>query len=269
MATLQAFFKQNGQRYATAIPETRKLEYLSFGPDQLPGGVPHASDAEVQAYYAAHQAQYDVKEQVKARHILFAVPAGSDAKTTDAARTKAEGVLKQIRAGGNFAALAAANSDDPGSKAQGGELGLFERGKMVPPFEKAAFALEAGQTSDLVKTDFGYHIIQVEQHDKPHQKPIAEVKSEILPVLEQQKLGAVEQSFANKLSAEAKKDGIEKTASANNLHVVTTDFLARDGVVAGVSDGAPMLTQAFTSSKGGAPSAVSTGDGYACSRWRM
>ena len=121
-ADLQAFFKQNATRYATAMPETRKIEYVAFDASNLPGGKPQVSDADVQTYYNAHKDQYEVKEQVKTRHILISVPAGADAKTDAAAKAKAEDLLKQIKAGGNFADLASKNSDDPGSKTQGGEL---------------------------------------------------------------------------------------------------------------------------------------------------
>ena len=259
---LQAFFKSNAARYATAIPETRKLQYISFGVDNVPGGLPQVPDAEVQAYYNAHISDYQVKDQVKARHILIAAPEGDAAKDA-AAKAKAEGVLKQVRGGGDFAALAKANSDDPGSKDTGGELGFFTKGKMVPAFEQAAFALQPGQTSDLVRTPFGYHIIQVEEKQVAHTKPLDEVRAQIVPVLQQQKVGAAEQNFANTLAAEAKQNGLEKTAEAHGLHAVTTDYLGRDGVIAGVSDGTQMLTQAFSASKGGAPASVSTGDGYA------
>ena len=262
-ADLQAFFKQNAARYTNAVPETRKIEYVSFGNDQLPGGKPQVSDADVQTYYNAHQASYQVKDQVKARHILIAVAAGADAKTDAAAKAKAEDLLKQIKAGGNFAALAGANSDDPGSKATGGELGFMQPGQTVPEFDKALFSLQPGQTSDLIKTKFGYHIIQVEQHDKAHTKPVAEVKGEIVPILEQQKLGAAEQVYANSLAADAKKDGLDKMAAAHNLRAVTTDYLAKDGTIGGVSDGAAMLSAAFAATKGAAPTPVSTGDGYA------
>ncbi len=260
---LQAYFKQNAARYATAIPESRKIEYLAFGVDQIPGGKPTVTDADLQGYYNSHQEAYKVTEQVKARHILITSAKDADAKTDAAAKAKAEGILKQIRSGGDFAALAKANSDDPGSKDSGGELGFFTKGKMVPPFEKAAFALQPGQTSDTVKTDFGYHIINVEQHDLPHQKSLAEVKADILPILEQQKLGQAEQNFAGQLATEGKAKGIEKTAAAHNLHATSTDYLAKDGTIAGVSDGTQMLAQAFTSNKGSAPASVSTGDGYA------
>jgi peptidyl-prolyl cis-trans isomerase D len=259
---LQAFFKKNAVRYATAMPETRKIQYISFGVDQLPGGFPHATDAEVQAYYNQNLKQYQTPEEVKASHILIAVPQGSDAKTDAAAKAKAEDVLKQVKAGGDFAELAKKYSDDP-SKSNGGDLGTFERGRMVPPFEKAAFSLQPGQVSDIVKTDFGYHIIKVMKHDPASTKPLSAVKDDILKVLDQQKVGAVEQTYANQLAGQASKDGLEKTAAAHGLHVVTTDYLARDGVIAGLADGAPMLSQAFTATKGAPPAAVGTSDGYA------
>jgi peptidyl-prolyl cis-trans isomerase D len=262
-AELQAFFKQSAAKYATAIPETRKIQYAAFDASNLPGGKPQVSDAEVQAYYTQHQDQYQVKEQVKVRHILIAVQSGADAKADAAAKAKAEDILKQIKAGGNFADLASKNSDDPGSKVQGGELGWLDRGKTVPEFDKTAFTLSPGQTSDLVKTQFGYHILQVEEKKTAHLRPIAEVKPEIVPVLEQQKAGVAEQNFATALTNDAKKEGLEKAASSKGLHAVATDYLAKDGVVAGLADGSGLLTQAFSAAKGAAPASVSTGDGFA------
>ena len=262
-ADLQAFFKQNAARYASAVPETRKIEYVSFGPSDIPGGKPQVADADVQTYYNAHKDQYEVKEQVKTRHILITVPAGADAKTDAAAKSKAEDLLKQIKAGGNFADLASKNSDDPGSKAQGGELPMIPTAGLDPAYAKAAMALNPGQTSDVVRSQFGYHIIQTEQKDAAHAKPLAEVKAEIVPILEQQKAGAAEQTFAAALAADAKKNGIEKTAAAKGLHAVTTDYVAKDGVIPGLADGSTMLTQAFAVVKGVDPAPAATGDGYA------
>src|SRR5580704_8002779 len=234
-ADLQAFFKNNAARYATAIPETRKIQYVSFDASNLPGGKPQVSDADVLAYYNAHKDQYQVKEQVKTRHILIAVPAGSDAKTDAAAKAKAEDILKQIKSGGNFADLASKNSDDPGSKTQGGELGWLDPGKTVPEFDKAAFSLSPGQTSNVIKTQFGYHILQVEDKHSAHLQPIAEVKSAIVPIIEQQKAGAAMQNFATQFAAAAKTDGLAKAVAARGLHVTSTDYLASTGVVAGVA----------------------------------
>ena len=260
---LQAFFKQNAARYANAIPETRKIEYAAFDASNLPGGKPQVTDADVQAYYTSHQDQYQVKDQVKVRHILIAVPAGADAKTDAAAKAKAEDLLKQIKSGGNFADLAAKNSDDPGSKTQGGELGWLDPGKTVPEFDKAAFSLAVGQTSGVIKTQFGYHILQVEDKKTAHLRPVAEVKPEIVPIIEQQKAGAAMQSFAAQFAAAAKTDGLAKAAAARGLHVTTTDYLASTGVVAGVADGTALLKEAFGAAKGAAPAAVSTGEGFA------
>ena len=262
-AQLQEFFKQNQAKYANAIPETRKIQYVAFDISNLPGGKPQISDADVLAYYNKHQAQYQVKEQVKVRHILIAVPAGSDSKTEEAAKAKAQDLLKQIKGGGNFAELATKFSDDPGSKTQGGELGWLDRGKTVPEFDKAAFTLAPGQTSDVIKTQFGFHILQVEDKKTAHLRPLSEVKAEIVPVLEQQRAGAAMQTFASQLAADAKKNGLEKAAAAHGLHVVATDFIAKDGVIAGLADGSALLTQAFAVVKGADPATVSTGDGFA------
>src|SRR5271155_1169901 len=262
-ANLQAFFKANATRYASAMPETRKIQYFSFDASNLPGGKPQVPDAEVQAYYSAHQDQYQVKEQVKTRHILIAVPAGSDAKVDAAAKAKAEDLLKQIKGGATFADLASKNSDDPGSKVQGGELPMYPTAGLDPAYAKAAMALNPGQTSNVVRSQFGYHIIQTEQKEPAHTKTLAEVKSEIVPVLEQQKAGAAEQAFASALVTDAKKNGLDKAAAAKGLHVVTTDYVAKDGVIAGLADGSALLMQAFAVVKGADPASVSTGDGFA------
>ncbi len=262
-AELEAFFKENQTKYANALPETRKIEYVAFDSSNLPGGKPQVTDAEVQNYYNQHKDQYQVKEQVKTRHILITVPPGADAKTDAAAKAKAQGLLDQLKAGASFSELASKNSDDPGSKTQGGELPMIPTAGLDPAYAKAAMALNPGQTSGLVRSQFGYHIIQTEQKEEPHTKPLAEVKASIIPVIEQQKAGAAEQNFANQLAAQAKTEGLEKAAAAHNLHVVTTDYVAKDGVVPGLADGVGLLTQAFGAAKGAAPATVSTGDGFA------
>ena len=262
-AELEKFFKDNATKYANAVPETRKIQYVAFDTSNLPGGKPQISDADVQAYYNQHQAQFQVKEQVKVRHILIAVAQGADAKTDQAAKAKADDLLKQIKNGGNFADLASKNSDDPGSKASGGELGWLDRGRTVPEFDKVAFTLNAGQTSDVIKTQFGYHILQIEEKKTAHLRPLSEVKAEIVPVLEQQRIGAAEQTFASQLATDAKKNSLEKAAAGRGLHMVTTDYVAKDGVIAGLADASPLLTQAFSVVKGADPASVSTGDGFA------
>jgi peptidyl-prolyl cis-trans isomerase D len=262
-AELQTYFQQNAAKYAKAIGETRKIEYVAFDASKLPGGKQAVSDADIQAYYSSHAAQYKTDEQVKTRHILIAAKTGTDAQTDAAAKAKAQDVLKQLQAGGNFAELAKKYSDDPGSKDQGGELPLIPTASLDPAYAKAAMGLNPGQTSGLVKSAFGYHIIQTEQKTQAGVKPLAEVKDSITQLLTQQKQGAAEQEFAQQLGTEAQKTGLDKTAAAHGLHAVTTDYVASNGIIGGLSDATALLAQAFTASKGAAPGTVSTGDGYA------
>jgi peptidyl-prolyl cis-trans isomerase D len=262
-ADLQAFFKHNAARYATAIPETRKIAFIAFDSSSVPGAAAPVTDAEVQAYYNAHQDQFKSPEEVKTRHILIAVAKGADAKTDAAAKAKAQDVLKQVKAGGNFAELAKKYSDDPGSKDQGGELPLIPTSQLDPAYAQAAMALNPGQTSDLVRSQFGYHIIQTEQKQTAGLKSLADVRDSIVKQLQTQRAAAAAQSYAAKLADEAKKDGLQKTAEANKLHLITTDSIPQTGVIPSLPDATGLLTAAFAATKGAAPQSVSTGDGYA------
>jgi len=262
-AELQAFFKQSAGRYKDAIPETRKLSYIALNQTDVPGGTPAVPDQQVLQYYQGHQKDYQVPEEVKVRHILIKVDAGADPKVDAAAKQKAEDLLKQIKGGADFAALAKANSDDPGSKEQGGELGMIQRGVTVPAFEKAAFGLEPGQISDVVKTQFGYHIIKVEEKQTAHLKSLDEVKAQILATLTRQAEADQQANFAQQLATEAAKSGLAKTAEAHHLQVVTTDYVPKDAVLPGLPDGAKLLALAFSAKPGSAPQVSSTGEGFA------
>ncbi len=259
---LEGFFNKNKARYANAVPEQRKIAYIAIDQANIPGGKAQVTDADLQTYYNAHQADYHVDEQVKVRHILVAVPRGSDAKTDAAAKAKAQDLLTKIRGGADFAALARENSDDPGSKQSGGELGYVKRNhQMVPAFESAAMSLKAGQTSDLVKTDFGYHILQAEARDDAHQKPLSEVAAEIRPILDQQKSAGALSSFSQQVAAEAAKAGMDKAAADHGLHVVTTGFISGTGSIPGLPEGTQLLQAAFSGKKGDAPRVAPAGTG--------
>jgi peptidyl-prolyl cis-trans isomerase D len=140
---------------------------------------------------------------------------------------------------------------------------MMPTSNLDPAYAKAAMALNPGQTSGLVRSQFGYHIIQLEAKDAAHTKPLAEVHDSIVAALESQKAASASQNYANQLVAEARKDGLDKTAQAHNLHVVTTDFLGHDGVLASLPDSTALLTAAFGATKGAAPQSASTGEGYA------
>ena len=259
---LLAFFKKNAARYATAVPEQRKITYFSFTPDQLPGGLPRPSQQEIQQYFNAHQSDYSVPEQARSRHILIKLAAGADAKTDAAAKAKADWLLKQIRGGANFADLAAKNSDDPGSKDKGGELGFARRGMMVPEFDNALFTQKIGDTQ-IVKSQFGYHIVQVEERQAAHAQSFNEVLPIIQATLTRQRAAAAEESFAQALTSEAIKNGLEKTAAAHHLEVATTPLVGERGVIAALPDSAQLLGKAFESKQGDPPQYASTGEGFA------
>jgi peptidyl-prolyl cis-trans isomerase D len=262
-AELQKFFKENAARYKDAIPEARKISYIAFTPDQVPGGTPQITDQQAQQYYQAHLKDYQVPDQVKVRHILISVPKGADAKTDAAAKAKAEEVLKQLRAGGNWDALAKKYSDDPGSKNSGGELGFLQHGVTVPEFDKAAFSLKPGQISEPIKTQFGYHIIQTEEKQTAHTKPFDEVRGAILATMIRDKEAQTAQAYAGSLATEAQKTSLDKTAAAHHLQVVTTDYLAQGAIVPGLADSSKLMSDAFSAKKDGPPAVASTGEGYA------
>jgi peptidyl-prolyl cis-trans isomerase D len=262
-AELQTYFQQNAAKYATAVPEQRKIQFFTFDSSNLPNGKPAVSDAEIDAYYNANKTKYTSPETVTSRHILITVAKGADAKTESTAKAKAEDVLKQVKAGGNFADLAKKYSDDPGSKDKGGELGPFPTSELDPVYAKAAMALNPGQTSDLVRSSFGYHIIQTEAKQLATTKSLAEVKDSIVTALQAQKSAQAAQQFATQMVDAAKKDGLQKTAAANHLQVTTTDFVGKTDTIASLPDSTSLLTAAFAASKGAAPQSASTGEGYA------
>jgi len=261
-AELQSFFKKNAARYATAVPEERTITYFSFTPNEAPGGIPQVSQDEIQKYYNAHLSEYQVPEQAKSRHILIQVAPGADAKTDAAAKAKAESILKQLQAGAKFADLAKKYSDDPGSKDSGGELGFAQRGHMVPAFDNAIFTQKIGDLK-IVKTQYGYHIVQVEERQQAHTQPLSEVQTTIQATLARQKSAEAQENYARALTSEAIKDGLQKTAAAHHLQVVTTPPVAAQGIIAALPDSSSLLGKAFQSKQGDPAQYAPTGEGYA------
>jgi peptidyl-prolyl cis-trans isomerase C len=155
-------------------------------------------------FYDENPDQFKQPERVRASHILIGVPQGADAVTKDAARKRAEDVLKQAKAGKDFAALAKEHSQDPGSAVQGGDLGYFPRGQMVGPFDEAAFTLAPGTMSDLVETQFGFHIIKVVEKQPARTVPLEEVRPKLDEFLLNQNKQREAQAFVDGLKAKGK-----------------------------------------------------------------
>jgi peptidyl-prolyl cis-trans isomerase C len=141
---------------------------------------------QLQDFYTKNPDQFKQTERVRASHILIGFPQNADAAARTDARTKAEQVLKEVTSGGDFAALAKQHSQDPGSAANGGDLGFFEAGQMVGPFNDAAFSLAPGTISDLVETQFGYHIIKVAEKQPARTIPLDEVRPQLEEFLQNQ-----------------------------------------------------------------------------------
>jgi peptidyl-prolyl cis-trans isomerase C len=160
--------------------------------------------AQVDDFYKNNPTQFQQPERVRASHILIGVPQNADDAARQKARAQAAEVLKQVKAGGDFAALAKQHSSDPGSAQNGGDLGFFQQGQMVPPFDKAAFSMKPGETSDLVETDFGVHIIRVVDRQPARTVPLDEVRPQVLEYLEGQSRQAETQKFVEGLKAKGR-----------------------------------------------------------------
>jgi len=146
-------------------------------------------EQQVSDFYEAHPRYFETPEQVHARHILILLKEESTEEEKTAAETRVNALLARVEKGEDFAQIATDNSEDPGSKFKGGDLGFFPRGMMVPEFEEAAFALEPGRTSKVVKTNYGFHIIRCEEKKEVRKTPLTEVSEKIEHYLRDQEIG--------------------------------------------------------------------------------
>lgn len=211
---LQAYYDANQERYRE--PERIRVQMLEFRPNDFFARV-NPTDAEIQEYYEANLTQFQKPEEVHARHILF--PLAPDASDADkaAARKQAEEVLAKAKGGADFAALAKEYSKDSTAE-NGGDLGTFGRGVMTPPFEAAAFALEPGQVSDVVETQFGLHIIKLEEKTPARTQPLEEAKASIADTLRGRQARKVALDEVEK-AHEAALDGAPLEKIAADLHL--------------------------------------------------
>ena len=159
---------------------------------------------DVDTFYKANPDKFQQGERVRASHILIRTGENADEKAKETARTKAADLLKQVKAGKDFAELAKQHSQDPGSAVNGGDLGFFQKGQMVGAFERAAFTLKPGEVSELVETPFGFHIIKVADKQASRTVPIDEVKPQIEQFLQNQQRQQKTQAFIESLKAKGK-----------------------------------------------------------------
>jgi len=176
-AELEAWHQANAASFRA--PETANIEWVMLDLDTLARDVV-VPEADLQRYYEENASRYTQAEERRASHILVQADRDLPAAERDKARAKAESLLEKVRARpADFAALARANSEDPGSAEQDGDLDFFGRGAMVKPFEDAVFAMRSGEISPVIETDFGFHIIQLTATRGGEKQPLAEVRAEI------------------------------------------------------------------------------------------
>ena len=223
------YFDEN--RALFQIPERAKVEYIVLTPEVAAASV-KVSEEELKRVYEERIAEFQTPEERRASHILIA--AGADASDEDksAAKAKADEIYQQLQAApGRFEELARANSQDPGSAEQGGDLGFFQRGFMVKEFEDAAFALKAGEISSPVQTQYGYHIIRVDEVKPVKTTPFAQVRERLLKEVRE---GQVQdaylhaaQTFSDMVYTDY--DSLKPTADELNLSLQTSDWISRTG----------------------------------------
>lgn len=166
-------------------------------------GVPAVTDADVKTFYEKNPDKFKQPESVRASHILIPVPQGADDGAKKAARAKADSLLKQAKSGGDFAKLAQEHSSD-GSAQQGGDLGFFTKGQMVPTFEQAAFALKPGEVSNVVETQFGFHIIKLTERKSEGTIALEQVADRVREYLADQRKKDRAEAFIKELKSKSK-----------------------------------------------------------------
>jgi peptidyl-prolyl cis-trans isomerase D len=236
----------DGHKNDFKIPEKRKIRYLLIDIDAVRAKVT-IPPADVERAYNNGIDQYTTPEQVRASHILLK----TDGKDDAAVKAKAEELLKQARAGADFADLAKKNSEDDASAKNGGDLDYFGRGRMVPEFDQAVFAMAPGQISDLVKTQYGYHIIKLVDKKVATTRTLAEVRQQITDQLAYERAQAQAADLSTALEKQiAKPADLDKAAKAQGLTVQESGFFARDEPILGLGPSPEAANRAFEMKQG-------------------
>jgi len=254
---LAAHFEANKSEYR--IPEKRKIRYALVDSNALREQTP-VSPEEARQYYDANVQQYSTPEQMRASHILLK----TEGKDEAAVKKQAEDLLAQIKKGADFAALATKFSEDEGSATKGGDLDFFPRNQMVKEFEEAAFALEPGQVSDLVKTTYGYHIIKAGEKKAASTRSFEEVRPQIEDQLKWERAQKEAERRAADIAAKLDSpDDFDSLPRGNALIVSESGFFARDEPIAGLGVAPGVTSRAFELPQGEVSESINTPQGIA------
>ncbi|MBW2476992.1 MAG: SurA N-terminal domain-containing protein [Deltaproteobacteria bacterium] len=256
---LEAYFKENQETFR--VPDMVALRYLQFVPERYLQDVV-ITEEQQERYYRRNLDKFDIPEQVKASHILIKADQNIDDKTREEKRLFAEKLLADIKGGQDFGELARAFSDDKASAAKGGDLDYFTRNTMVPAFEQAAFNMQPGELSDIIETQFGFHIIKVEGYIEPGIKKLDDVRDEVEKGLREELASQV--AFEKAMDAyniNRKTGDLEAAADANELGLKETGLFTRDGYIDGIGRNEEIINAAFLLSEKELARPVVTEDG--------
>jgi peptidyl-prolyl cis-trans isomerase D len=258
---IKAAYEKNKAKYA--IPERRTVRYGLLDNNQLRASI-QISDDQLKLQYQANIQDYQVPNRVHVQHILFMTVNKPDAEVEET-RKKAEDVLKQVKKGGKFDELAKKYSEDPGTRDKGGDLGWIVGGQTVPEFQKVAFSLPVGQVSELVKTQYGFHIIKVLDKETAHTKPFEEVKETLRPNLLNNEAEKQASDIASKLSAairQSSKTSLDDLAKQYRLTVGETRPLGAGDPVLELANSQDVKEQIFRLRQGDLSLPIRTDRGY-------
>ena len=254
----RAYYDQNKEKYR--LPERRKVHYLLADKNTLKSQY-QPSESEIKTYYKKNQSEFRLQEQVRASHILFKTSKKSG-KEFEMIKQKAQTVLDTAKKGKDFSQLAKKYSED-GSASNGGDLGFFGKGRMVPEFEKVAFALEVHEISDLVTTQFGFHIIKVLEKQVARTQDLEEVKGFISSALSSERAEVTAKDLSNKAYRRTKENvSFENIAKELNIRSQITPFISPGNSFPSIGSAPNLSTKVFSMSIGEISTPVEVPNGY-------
>jgi peptidyl-prolyl cis-trans isomerase D len=240
------------------IPEKRKIRYLLVDTDATRSKIVVPA-ADIERSYNDNLSTYQTPEQIRASHILLKTEGKNDADV----KARAEALLKQAKSGADFADLARKNSEDEGTAPKGGDLDFFGRGRMVPEFDTAAFALKPGEISDLLKTQYGYHIIKLTDKKEGSTRSLADVRQQISDQIAFERAQTQAADLAQTLSAQVSKPAdLDSAAAARGLQVSESGFFARDEPILSLGGSPEVAARAFEMDQGIVSNAIATNRGF-------
>jgi peptidyl-prolyl cis-trans isomerase D len=260
-AELATWFAKNSSRYQ--IPERRSARYALLDLSKLRSAT-SVSDEALRAYYNSHIDDYKVENRVNVEHILFKTVGKTDAEVAEI-RQRAEDVLRQAKHGANFEDLAKKYSEDDGTKAKGGALGWIVEGQTVPEFQQAAFSLPKGAISDLVKTQYGFHIIKVLDRETAHTKPFEEVRDSILQPFLEQKVSTEANGIYNQMAAairQSDRQSLDDLAKRFHLELGVTALAGATDPILPLGNSPELHAALFSLHTGELSRPIETDNGY-------